>query len=83
MSFNCFDNTRTPAAAGRLGAIALIGVFITICNIFIDSGLGNALIQRKEIDELDKSTVFYVNLAVAVVLYGALFANSTGCGALL
>ena len=22
------------------GAIALIGVFITICNIFIDSGLG-------------------------------------------
>lgn len=58
------------------GAIALIGVFITICNIFIDSGLGNALIQRKEIDELDKSTVFYVNLAVAVVLYGALFATA-------
>ena len=29
------------------GAIALIGVFITISNIFVDSGFGNALIQRK------------------------------------
>lgn len=55
------------------GSIALIGVFITISNIFIDSGLGNALIQRKSIDELDRSTVFFVNLALAVVLYILIF----------
>lgn len=55
------------------GAVALLGVFITICNIFIDSGFGNALIQRKTIDELDASSVFYTNLAVAALLYTGLF----------
>lgn len=55
------------------GAIALISVFITICNIFIDSGLGNALIQRKEIDETDTSSVFYTNIVVAAILYCGLF----------
>lgn len=29
------------------GTIAIIGVFITISNLFIDSGFGNALIQKK------------------------------------
>ena len=51
------------------GTIALIGVFITICNIFIDSGFGNALIQRKSIDEIDTSSVFYTNLGVSLILY--------------
>lgn len=55
------------------GTIALIGVFITISNIFIDSGLGNALIQRKKIDELDVSSVFYANLIISLFLYGLLF----------
>lgn len=51
------------------GAVALIGVFITISNIFIDSGFSNALIQRKEIDDLDTSSVFYVNIFVSIVFY--------------
>lgn len=55
------------------GTIALIGVFITICNIFIDSGFGNALIQRKSIDEIDTSSVFYTNLGVSLILYIGLF----------
>lgn len=55
------------------GTIALIGVFITICNIFIDSGFGNALIQRKNIDEIDTSSVFYTNLGVSAILYVCLF----------
>ena len=29
------------------GLIALVTVFITISNVFVDSGLGNALIQKK------------------------------------
>ena len=35
------------------GLIAMVTVFITVFNVFVDSGLGNALIQKKDADELD------------------------------
>ncbi len=51
------------------GTIALVTVFTTIMQVFVDSGLGNALIQKKSADDLDFSTVFYFNIAVCVILY--------------
>lgn len=51
------------------GVIALVTVFTTILNVFIDSGLGSALIQKKDADDLDFSTVFYFNIAVCTFLY--------------
>lgn len=51
------------------GIVALLGVFISVSNIFIDSGFGNALIQRREIDDIDASSVFYLNVAVSFLLY--------------
>ena len=56
------------------GTIALVAVFITILNVFVDSGLGNALIQKKDADDLDFSSVFYFNLIWCFVLYLLLFA---------
>ncbi len=56
------------------GTIALVTVFITILNVFVDSGLGNALIQKKDADDLDFSSVFYFNLIWCFVLYLLLFA---------
>ena len=41
------------------GQIALITVFTTIMQVFVDSGLGTALIQKKDADDLDFSSVFY------------------------
>lgn len=55
------------------GAIALIMIFITLANVFVSSGFGNALIQKKEADNLDFSSVFYINIAVSLVLYVLLF----------
>lgn len=55
------------------GLIALITVFITILNVFVDSGLGNALIQKKDADDLDFSTVFWFNIVWCIVLYLLLF----------
>lgn len=55
------------------GTIALVTVFITILNVFVDSGLGNALIQKKDADDLDFSSVFYFNLIWCFVLYLLLF----------
>ena len=55
------------------GTIAIVTVFITILQVFIDSGLGNALIQKKNADDLDFSTVFFFNVAACVVLYIMLY----------
>ncbi|MGN1014132.1 MAG: lipopolysaccharide biosynthesis protein [Butyricicoccus sp.] len=51
------------------GVVSLITVFTTILNLFIDSGFKNALIQKKNADQLDYSTVFYFNVALGVLLY--------------
>ena len=48
-------------------------VFINILQVFIDSGLGTALIQKKDADDLDFSSVFYFNFAVCLVLYAGMF----------
>ena len=55
------------------GTIALVTVFTTIMQVFVDSGMGNALIQKKDADDLDFSTVFYFNITVCVLLYGIMF----------
>ncbi len=55
------------------GQIALITVFTTIMQVFADSGLGLALIQKKDADDLDFSSVFYFNFAVCLVLYAVMF----------
>lgn len=55
------------------GTIALITVFTTILNIFVDSGLANALIQKKDADDIDFSTVFFTNIAFCIVLYAGMF----------
>lgn len=55
------------------GTIALVTVFITILQVFVDSGLGTALIQKKEADDLDFSSVFFFNFAVCIILYIGMF----------
>lgn len=55
------------------GTIALAMVFINILQVFVDSGMGTALIQKKDADDLDFSSVFYFNIAACLVLYAGLF----------
>ncbi len=55
------------------GTVALITVFTHIMQVFVDSGLGNALIQKKDADDVDFSTVFYTNVTFCTVLYLLLF----------
>ena len=55
------------------GTIALITVFTTILQVFVDSGLGTALIQKKNADDMDFSSVFYFNFIVCIILYICMF----------
>lgn len=56
------------------GKIALVSVFTAVLQVFVDSGFANALIQKKETDDVDFSTVFYFNIAICFALYFLLFA---------
>ena len=55
------------------GTIALVTVFTSLLHVFIDSGLGTALIQKKDADDLDFSSVFFFNMAMCILLYLGLF----------
>lgn len=55
------------------GSIALVTAITTILQVFVDSGMANALIQKKDTDELDYSSVFYFNLVFCLLLYAGLF----------
>lgn len=58
------------------GSVALVAVFITILNVFVDSGLASALIQKKNADDLDFSSVFYFNIVWCCILYCLLFVSA-------
>ncbi len=55
------------------GIVALVTVFTNIMQVFIDSGMGNSLIQKKNADDTDFSSVFYFNMTVCLVLYAVMF----------
>ena len=55
------------------GIIAIVSVFLNILSVFIEGGFGNALIQKKDADDLDFSSVFYFNLLFCVILYVVMF----------
>lgn len=65
----------TPA---EYGVVGIIMIFITIANVFVQSGFSTALVQKKQTDEVDFSSVCYFELVVALVLYGVLYAAAPG-----
>ena len=51
------------------GVISIVTVFTTICNVFVTSGFGSAIVQKKEIDDLDLDTAFVASFVLAVAIY--------------
>lgn len=58
------------------GLIAMLGIFMAIAQTMVDSGFGNALIQKKNRTEADFNTMFYFNIAAAVFIYLLLFVSA-------
>ncbi|MGN0647448.1 MAG: lipopolysaccharide biosynthesis protein [Oscillospiraceae bacterium] len=61
---------------GDYGIQAIVMVFITIANVFVQTGLSTALVQNKDTSEDDYSTVFIINLGISIVLYLVLFVSA-------
>ena len=60
----------TPA---EYGVVGIIMIFITIANVFVQSGFSTALVQKKNADAVDFSSVCYFELVLSAVLYGILY----------
>jgi O-antigen/teichoic acid export membrane protein len=58
------------------GLIGMIAVFIAIGQSLVNSGFYAALIQKKDVNDRDHSTIFYFNLITSILLYGILFLSS-------
>lgn len=55
------------------GVIGMLAIFMAIAQLFVNSGFSNALIRKVDRTEVDCSTAFYFNIAVAILFYGVLF----------
>ena len=55
------------------GTVALIAIFFAVAGVLVDGGFGNALIQKKDADDLDFNSVFYLNLALSALACVAMF----------
>ena len=56
----------------QFGLIAMLAIFMTVAQSFIDSGFGAALIQKQDASRVDESSIFYFNIAVGLVTAGLL-----------
>lgn len=55
------------------GVLSIMLVFIAIAEMFIESGFFSALVQNKDVTEEDYSSVLWLSLSVAAVMYGLVF----------
>lgn len=55
------------------GTVALMTIFFAVTGVLVDGGFGGALIQKKDADDLDFNSVFYLNVALSLVAYALLF----------
>ena len=55
------------------GTVALTAIFFAVANVLVDGGFGGALIQKKDADDLDFNSVFYLNVMLSLLAYVTLF----------
>ena len=60
----------------QFGLLGMVTVFSGFLNVFSDFGLSSSLIQKQDIHELDKSTIFWTSCTIGVILAAILFFSS-------
>jgi O-antigen/teichoic acid export membrane protein len=60
----------TPADFGLIGIIL---IFVSISDVLVNAGFGQAFIQKQNTTNVDADTVFYINIFIAFIIYGILF----------
>lgn len=60
------------------GVVAILTTFTNIANTLVNNGLGSAIVQRKNVEQVDICTVFYIELAMGLLSYGTIFLAAPG-----
>ena len=55
------------------GLVGMVFVFFAVAEVFVNSGFGQAYVQKKKATEADANTIFYTNLVISLFLYAVLF----------
>lgn len=55
------------------GVISIVMIFITFCDAIVAGGFGNAIVQKKDADELDVNTMLCCSVATSILLYIIIF----------
>jgi len=50
----------------EFGLIAMLSIFVAMGNTFVNSGFGQALIQKQDSNHIDECSIFYFNILVAL-----------------
>ncbi len=58
------------------GVVAILTTFVNLANTFVNSGLSQALLQKKEVGKADICTVFYIELGISLLMYGIIFGTA-------
>lgn len=62
------------------GTLSIMIIFTSLANVFIQTGFNTALIQNKDVTEEDYSSVLWVSLMIAAVMYGIIFCTAPVIG---
>lgn len=68
-------------APEHYGILSLMVIFTTLADVFIQKGFNTALIQNKDVTDEDYSSVLWISLGVAGILYVILFAATPAIAA--
>ena len=61
------------------GLVGMLAIFIIVSQTLVDSGFGQALIRKKDRNEVDCSTIFYFNIVLGVQLKKGFFVGGKSC----
>ena len=52
----------------EFGTIGMIRIFLALSLLFINAGLGQALIYKKDATDADNDTLFYFNITIGIIM---------------
>lgn len=57
----------------EFGLLGMITIFISLAQVFVDSGLSQALIRKQDCTRIDYSTIFWANLFIGLFIYATIW----------
>lgn len=60
-------------APENYGTLAIVNVFVAIGDALVSGGFGIALVQKKNADERDFNSIYWISIVISSILYGILF----------